>query len=110
VRHCEFCKEEIEKIKRDLNQLTYMVQEEEDLVRDEEDEDESSSDEDNEYYLLKPIFGEMEKEELHQMAGEMDGEIKVMYRRLIKAAVDQTLVSPEFITSKLMELLGRAVV
>lgn len=48
VRHCEFCKEEIEKIKKDLNRLTYMVQEEEDFAKSEDEEDSaSSSDEDD---------------------------------------------------------------
>ncbi len=43
VRHCEFCKEEIEKIKKDLNRLTYMVQEEEDFAKSEEDDESNSS-------------------------------------------------------------------
>jgi hypothetical protein len=44
VRHCEFCREEINKLRQDLNRLTYMVQEEEDFARSEEDDEESSSD------------------------------------------------------------------
>lgn len=48
MRHCEFCKEEIEKIKRDLNRLTYLVQEEEEFAKSEDEEDSlSSSDEED---------------------------------------------------------------
>jgi len=59
---------------------------------------------------LKPIFGDLEKEELYLMAEEMDADIKGMHRRLMKAVVEQNGVSPELISSKLIEVLNRAVV
>lgn len=33
VRHCEFCRESFQKIKEDLNRLTYIVDEEDNLIK-----------------------------------------------------------------------------
>lgn len=72
MRHCEFCKEEIEKIKKDLNRLTYMVQEEEDFAKSENEEDSaSSSDEDDEYFSVRVIFGSQEHDPVQRFAEEL---------------------------------------
>jgi hypothetical protein len=50
-------------LKKDLNRLTYMVQEEEDFARSDDDNDSaSSSDEDDEYFSVRVIFGSEERE------------------------------------------------
>lgn len=111
VRHCEFCKEEIEKIKKDLNRLTYMVQEEEDFAKSEDEDDSaSSSDEDDEYFSVRVIFGSQEHDPVQRFAEELELEVRSVGRRLLQRLVDLGSIAPEYLNSRLLELVWRAVV
>jgi hypothetical protein len=111
VRHCEFCKEEIEKIKKDLNRLIYMVQEEEDFARpDDDDDSNSSSEEDDEYFSVRVIFGSEERDSEYKFMEELDLEIKTICKRMLGKLIDLGSISHEYSNSRLLEILSRAVV
>jgi DNA repair exonuclease SbcCD nuclease subunit len=108
VRHCEFCKEEIEKIKQDLNQLTYMVEDEQDMVRSVvEEESQESDDEESEYFCIRHVFGTIEKDEMEKITEDLDGEAKVICRRIFKRFIETGSVHPDFEGSTLFDLITK---